>query len=380
MPTAPRNVAASQGPLPVRLAGTRLSTGWSLLAACLLLAAIARAGEPSLQDLSHEDPKRRAAAIHALSQSNAASAPIVSRILVAMQDPDVGVRQAAAGYLLDQVVPAPKVLARGLEDEDDLVAIFCAGAIAQCGTRALSALPALLDVVSDHAAGASRRDPCLEAIAALGPVAAREALPELTRLLERERKRLLALPDPKSCFSQEQRFTALAAKIVSASADVTAISRLLSFPSAGVRREAAEGLAALGAAARSTTPSLLRLLEDPLGPRDACLHALARVAQPTASLVQRVVRVLRKDPDRAPREAAALALGALGKADPPRAVKALCAALEREDREIYKAALEALATLGPAARAALPTLRDLVERLADDDAARAIKAIERAPN
>lgn len=132
-------------------------------------------------------------------------------------------------------------------------------------------------------------------------------------------------------------------------------------------------LAQMGPKAKPAVPDLITLLQqkgDPTarvlrGPggvdveRAAAITALATIGPLAEDAVPLLVETLRKDPDLMLRQGAAMSLGKIAR-KPDLAVPALALALKERDLEMRKIAAESLGNFGPAAKEALPSLREIL--------------------
>jgi hypothetical protein len=143
-----------------------------------------------------------------------------------------------------------------------------------------------------------------------------------------------------------------------------------------VRRGAADALGEMGAAAKECVPILMECMDDP-ELRSSAAWALARMGSDAEQAIPVLIDALSDEDDDA-RTSAAWALGRMGNKAVPMLVKRL------QDRSPRTRALAArtLQYIGPSAKAAVPTLKDLLND-ADagvrQSASGALKEIEQGP-
>ena len=156
------------------------------------------------------------------------------------------------------------------------------------------------------------------------------------------------------------------------SSEVASLINQLRNGSAEARRDAANALGRIGAAAKDAIPQLVVSLNDPdKNVRLAAAYALSQIRVKEA--VPHLVDLL-KDPDKDVHLAAVVALGQIGAAawlvvPPPVdllndfkvAVPQLVVSLNDPDRGVRRAAADALGHIGPGAKAAVPPLVDLLK-------------------
>jgi HEAT repeat protein len=141
---------------------------------------------------------------------------------------------------------------------------------------------------------------------------------------------------------------------------------LLRDPDPNVRDQACLALGHVGPDAKAAVPHLQKLLDDP-DLRASAIRTLGQIGPDARAAVPQLVALLRhrRDWDQ---ELAVVALSRIGDAS---AVPGLVAAL-RDGPEAQRAACRVLSALGPAAKAALPPLLDLVRQGQSEAAGQAV--------
>jgi hypothetical protein len=158
---------------------------------------------------------------------------------------------------------------------------------------------------------------------------------------------------------------------------VPALTAALSDTNSEVRAAAAASLAKIGSGDGTTVNALTYALQDTEHRvRIASGMALKSLGPKAAPAVPQLIAEL-KDQELTVRLAAAQALGAIGaKAEP--AVPALSAILadQREGRIMFRTAMITLGQMGPAAKGAIPVLKEIAAKRPDSTAAETILLIE----
>ncbi len=220
-------------------------------------------------------------------------------------------------------------------------------------TAARPALPALLRGTED-------RRPQVRNAALRGIVAMEPHAPEAASLLAR------ALADDstrRTAVEGVRRLGPAAAEAASA------LAALLARPSDGEREigprvEVIAALGAIGGSSAAAVAALRKALEDPrAGIRPEVVRALGACAIADPALVADLVRAF-DDPDRWVRRAAVGALAA-SKRTEPEVVAVFARALADAVPDVSTSAAQAIATLGAAARPAIPALLDAALRQPD---------------
>jgi HEAT repeat protein len=159
-----------------------------------------------------------------------------------------------------------------------------------------------------------------------------------------------------------------------AAADVTKLVADLKSPDSDVRRTAAKGLGEMGPEAKSAAAALISALKNDkdLFVRRFAAQALGEVEADPKSAVPALAAVLKEDDKKELVEAAITALGKMGESAVPPLIDALKnkAAAPKKDKPkkgpaptdatalVRTKAAEALGTIGPKAKAAVPALSD----------------------
>jgi HEAT repeat protein len=159
-------------------------------------------------------------------------------VIRALRDPDVDVREAAAGALGPAGTEAIPGLVRALGDKGRVVH-SAASSLGQIGP---DAIPALVEAFPKYGLGVAY------AMARIGP----PALPELIRALE----------DP---IVRGPAVAGIETMGPSAAPAVPALTVLLKYPNPGMRSIALRALAAIGEEATEAIPALMVALDDPVG-------------------------------------------------------------------------------------------------------------------
>ncbi|HET6424829.1 MAG TPA: HEAT repeat domain-containing protein [Planctomycetaceae bacterium] len=284
------------------------------------LAAIvpdAKQAVPVLTALtSHATPSARVASLHALGMYPQAAEATVPVIVKGLKDPEVSVRLAAVE------------------------------ALAAIGPAAKAGVPALDAALADQYGSVTVR--AAEAMAMIGP----DALPALIKRLDDPNYGLLAL----------QTISQMGPRAKSAAPQLVA---KLAQPGTLPVREVCIALAFLEADAAVAGPALQKIAQDRESPaRPAAIFALGKIGDKSAlKLITNAV----EDKNVTVRLASAWALLQLDPKNPDYiaiAVPRLAVGLERPDPRVRKLAAETLASLGPAAAAAVPAL---TKRVGEDE-------------
>ncbi len=388
----------------------RFSDRWSAASALGRLGASAL---PPLRELlSHDDRDVRWLAAFALGRQGASAAPALAELREALVDDDAWVRWAAAEAIGEIGPPAAEVavsLVERLNDEDRDVARAAVGALEKIGEAAVNAVDALVRRLSDGdewvrwiAISVLERigPPAIEAVPALSrrlldrdagvrcrAIRALErvgapAAPAIERLLQRSndagtrraaaemlgsmgdaaypvtRSLIAAISDPAPMVRVEA--ARALGRIPAASAhSVGPLAAAVLKRDEMLQVAAAEALAAVGRATDDVVLALLDALgDDSPRVRIAAAHALTVLRPVSRELVDAILSNL-DDADRDVRLAAIRAAATLG--SDPRIVKHLVDLVSDFDAEVARSAGIALGDLGPAARAAVPTLRDMLD-------------------
>jgi len=295
------------------------------------LGAVAAPAFDAIQAATADaDPRVRAAALGALVGTRAHGVVAMSKVESALKDPDAIVRIAAAG-LVEELGErarsvAPTLLA-ALGDADAKVRAAVVDALPAVAGAAEPAVPRLLEVLPT--ADAATRVKILEVFAGIGPNA-RAALPAT--------RQQMADANP------EVRAVALhaVAKIDDPAARLPVMLAGLDDGDPRVRKAAAEEIAILGDKARDATGKLVPMLQRD-AERDVAFDALRKIN--------------------------------------PRSIPDLILMLSDRDLNVKSFAVRRLASLGAAAKDAVPAMKDLIARPGEREETRrtvrdALKKIE----
>lgn len=380
------------------------------LALTEVLADFPAAARPALAEgLRHPDPVVRAHVLLALQQNMAAATDLRGPVLMRLADEAPAVRFRAAVLIARQgaarSAPALPVLIEAAFDRDPKTRRTALDALANLGKYARPVVPALLrrartgDLDTRFAAAyaLSKVDPGTwrtfvpvaiesfrEPIAFYSDdrpfVVLRDAGPNARAALPVLREYMADDLDTVSVLAAEA-----VARIDPDNAD--ALARLVTFlhwtDEEGFRfpfrDHTVEAVRRLGPLARPCGPALLEILPTCRRPREASRVALAALAVDPAATpaLERFRTALKKDGNRLTEFH--VVLDQLGPAT-VELLPDLIAALVGKDADIRGTIVSTLRNLGPAARSALPALRDLERTETDKEHVRkAISAIEGKP-
>lgn len=292
-----------------------------------------------LQDKDRAAATRAAQALAAIDPKQEAAVPVLVEALQSAEDDTKGQVLTALAQIGPRARPAVPTLMKLLpEPRYRYQVCHVLGRIGPDAVEAVPALRALLRAKDNHAPAA--------ALQAIGP-AAGPAVPELLKMLERDRTRYLAAVTLSKIGGDAKQAVPLLVK-------------QLADPD---QRLAA--CAALGHVAHldpdSALPAILKLATDPdVDCRSQAVSSLGMTK--SAQAVPALIKAL-EDPEPGVRADAAQALGQLGAAAAP-AVPALQTALKAKELELRRQALSTLGTIGPAAAPALP---EIIAALDDKD-------------
>jgi HEAT repeat protein len=310
-----------------------------------------------LGDLAHPDWIVRSGAAHSLGRLGAREAvPLLAK---ALEDENALVRGSAAEALgaigSPDAVPA---LTEALADAEAGVLERAAVALRDLGARSTArdrAVPRLVQALDDGTY--LDRTAALRALAELGTDAL-GAVPALVRALGGTKA------PREETYVRVGAATALGKLGPRARAAVPSLAAALGDPQPEVRRASAEALAALDDRSDSVIRGLIASTRDTdESVRLASLNALRRLGAPEAqqALEQAVPGLARRlaDTDPEGRRDAAWRLAGLGESARP-AADALVRCLDDPDEWVRSFAAQALANLGPAARLAVGRLEKLL--------------------
>jgi HEAT repeat protein len=317
--------------LKAGLAEPNRYTRWVAAAGLLLVGVEVNAARGEFEKaLRENDYVVRTMAVKILGDVRPGGKAVTPLLALAIKDADSWVRLHAAAALLPSQpgnVEAAAVLVAGLGDEDiptstlsdlldrvgpaavptltralaspslrarDLAAVH----LGRLGPAAKEAVPALVKALEDTDSFISRR--ARAALGAIGPVAAREAVPALARLL-------------KKFGAKDEAVQALGRL------GPDAVPALLEATKDNKSPETVEALGAIGPGAKAAVPALVTLLTDPdTFLRRAAAGALANIGPDAHEASSALVTAL-KDGDPVVRQRAA---AALKRVDPVAAIKA----------------------------------------------------------
>ena len=240
-----------------------------------------------------------------------ATSKAVDEIVAAMESPRPEVRQAAARALWDLKAPYEKVgpaLSKALNDSDPEIVDHVIDSLASLGAKIA---PRVNDALQDE----KRRPKALAIIQRMGPEA-KACVPELVKLLDESDEDLKVAV-----------LTALSSIGPDASEAVTTVAKSLSADSERVQSASAIALGRFGSAAESTAPAIDKLLKSK-SPyvQAASAWALTQIQKDQAALAKKLL---------------------------PQLVKLLKSPIELVRLETA----DAIGSLGPAAKSAVPDLK-----------------------
>jgi len=322
------------------------------------LGEAARAAAPALvRQLAGDDANAARSAAQALGQIG--GEPATAALVAALERKERRRRLAAAGSLAwlgaapGRGVPVlMDVAKRARADGDETSLLEALSALGDYGPAAEPAADLLTGLVAAAEAPLHARTRAADALARIGPAAARGAVGPLRTLLRDEEL-------------GSGRFQVLGALGVAGAAAAPAVPELTAALETEDATFAASALGAVGEAAAPAVPALAALFADPRRPSLAPARALARIGGDEALAA---LDAALTGGDENQRDCAALALVEVGRRLEA-ALPAVIALLGHREELRRLLALRALAGAGPAARAALPEVR----RLAADDPSRAVR-------
>ncbi len=317
-----------------------------------------------------------------LKDFGARAAPAIPHLIACLKDREAGSwSQKALVATKDAIGENIQALAALLDDKDGEVRERVAEVMAQIGPAAAPAVPQLVNALS-HSDDVTRRE-AMEAIAAIGP-GAKEAIPELVKILgdpgwalDQEPQDyavqalvfigpasvpalLEAIGDPQGGVRSG---VARALGGLPASPEVmAALIRTLGDGEPVVRAAASYALRRIGKGSGESMNALKVLLKDPEAEVRISSAAALRSLGIEAGVVLPVLIALLDDPDPERRRRACNVIEEMGPPAEP-AVLTLIRMLKDEDRGVVEAAAMALGKIGRGARSALPALHEIVESL-----------------
>lgn len=324
-----------------------------------------------MEALKNQESKVRSNAAYALASMRSTAKPALDALIEASKDPDETVRSNVA-QALGSIEPAADAvvatLLKALSDPDKSVRSASASALKSAPTRA--AIAALIVALQDREASVRRN--------AAGSLARRDAGDAVPRLIQ-----LMSDQD------KEVRNAAINALGAIRPGAAQAVVEALKHQDGNIRSGAALILGKLGPSPRALA-ALIEALKDQDASvrRSAALSIGSFVQGPEAKTVIPALIEALKDPDESVRSRTALALsGVTGRPGegpghsraegefvwpfflpkpviptlPKSVIPILIEALKDQDRAVRSQAAEALAGIGPAARAAIPALIESIE-------------------
>ena len=292
--------------------------------------------------LGGKDRHARISALLMLTRIGPAARDAVGALIKALKDEDRGVRYSAA-EALGAIGPAAKaavpMLVLALKDADSDVQYHARKALGKIGPPAGEAVPALIRAVKDK--DSRVRAAAATALGQIGP-AAETAVPALVEAL-------------KDTDYQALLKIGLAA--------VPHLIQALKTGQRPLRRRAAEVLGKMGPAAKAAVPELIRTLkEEKGGLRAAAAKALGGIGPVTKGVIPALIQALRDGPSYEPgsgsiRPVRSGADDVLLKMQ-DQAVPALIRVVNdpADEARVRREAVRLLGWIGPAAKAAVPTL------------------------
>jgi HEAT repeat protein len=216
-------------------------------------------------------------------------------------------------------------------------------AIASLKALGTPAVPPLIQIAGNEKEKPKVRRRAIQALGELGE-AAKSAIPELTIILESNRKDL-----------KLATLTALAEMGESARIAVPQLKKALKSRDEQIRMGAAQVLGKIGSPAKDAMPTLIDALNDPRkSVRTSVIDAIANFGAEAKPAITELTQAL-NDSDYDVRIAAILALGKLGTEAKP-AVSFLAQILDDPDSEVRTKTATALGSIGAEASPAIPSL------------------------
>jgi HEAT repeat protein len=267
-----------------------------------------------------------------------------------LADEEVSVRREAAaalGVIGPEGAAAVPALLQALDDEDTTVRQEALTTLGRIGPAARAAVPVLLHALRDK--DTDYRVLTLQALGGIGPE--NEAVvPTLVKMLlddDREKMRFTATGILKTFGSK-------------ARAAIPELARGLKRNDVGVRNAAA---AVLGSIGPEALPQLLTVVRDPERDiRQTVNEALRNMGPKARDAIPVLTEVLKSEDNFEDRRAAVWVLAEIG----PDALPVLIQALQDQANDVRRAAVQAIAKLGPGAKTR-PALVPLIEQFKNDN-------------
>jgi HEAT repeat protein len=283
-----------------------------------------------LQNGSNEEQKKAAVAIAAFGPD---ATPAVPKLVEMLDDRSEWYRQLVGATLCElgtAAKSATPVLVRSLKDKTARSPGVTIAILGSIGADPKEVLPVLIPALEDR----QQRDIALRVICSFGP-AAKEALPALRRAIRDEQ-----------AHDDEQKAASLILIEPLAGIGADAVPLLMEFlqeKSAGFQSYSADALAKIGPAAKPALPALVKLLksDDSEVRRDVAI-ALWKIDKNTEGVP--ALAALLKEPARYLAEPAAMVLGQMGPAARP-ALPELREALMHPNEGVRDAVLKAISKI-----------------------------------
>lgn len=321
---------------------------------------------PTLIDkLTDYSPAVRSAAAKAIGRMGSVAVP---QLITALRYEPGEDERAAAARALAALGPEAGVavhyLTTALHDPELPVRVQAARALAALGQPVDEYVPTLIAILEQESA--EHRPGLAEALASFRPVA-EAAVPLLVRLLPKTGEENAPTVSPKV---QAHAMQALGKLGTAAGAAVPTLLDVLALPDSPLRSPALVALGRMGPAAAAATPTLTELLTGQ-GEKYTLLtvEALGRIGPAAAPAVPKLLEMLTAAYGEM-RDAIMAALGQIGAAE---AAPVLQRAAKDKTPAVRVTALQTLARLGPAARAART---DIITTLEDPESTVRLAALQ----
>jgi HEAT repeat protein len=327
---------------------------------------------PLIAQLKDSDWFVRQCAAEALGNIRSAAGQSIPALIETLKDENFNVRRTAASALgaIRPITPtAVEALIRALSDEDGDVPREAAEALAKLGDDAVPAISALADMLKSRkayryshpvvyrpVAGTAAR-----ALGALGP-RAKEAMPALLDLIGERKGTFEEIGLPSDNYEARREAAIAAARIDPQSDELLRVLGESLQEDDWIRGEVAVALALIGPKAKGMVPSLLRFTEPHRRFPDqlACACAAVAIEPDNVPAVEKMLELL--PPEWSLTDGGwDLLRTALTRAGTRsrRAIPILIMLVKDTSRD-HENAARTLATFGPEAQSAIPTLLDLL--------------------
>jgi HEAT repeat protein len=319
----------------------------------------------------------RSAAVEALEKMGAKARPALPEVLRLMRaDPEEIVR-GQAGEAAGAIAPGDPDVQKALfdltRDREQYAREGAIKGLSLARPEAKRAIPRLIEIAVDDE-NYSCRDLAIQLLAEYGPVEAKPAVPAIIAALEED-------PSEEVCKTAADALSRLGR---GDAAVIAALIEAADDDDAGVRACVFLALTVADPEGKTVLPVLIRALKDMDGTGEAAALALGTMdPKAAAPAIPALIEALQRDgkvrPDSGALEAVADAL-ALGTKDPKAAGPSIPALIEALRFRPASGALdevaETLGEFGPAARAAVPRLRELALKSKSGSALFALTRIE----